>query len=62
MTDGERAFPPEIERVIAETVAAMRRALADFPEIEQQREILRRLELWLAMIEASMLPELEARQ
>jgi hypothetical protein len=50
------------EKAIADSVAVMRRMLADFSEIEDQREVLRRLEAYVAMVERSMLPELEARQ
>jgi hypothetical protein len=59
MTDDERALR---EKGIAEAVRDMRRMLADFPDIDDQHEILRRLEIYLAMVERSMLPELEANQ
>jgi hypothetical protein len=50
------------EKAIADSVAVMRRMLADFSEIEDQREVLRRLEAYVAMVERSMLPEVETRQ
>jgi hypothetical protein len=55
-------LPDARERHVAEAVQDMRRMLADFPDIEDQHEILRRLEAYVAMVERSMLPELEARQ
>jgi hypothetical protein len=43
------------ERMIDEVVAAMRRHIVDLAEPSDMREALRRLSLWVEMIERSML-------
>jgi hypothetical protein len=47
---------------IHETVEAMKLKLADLPDVEMMREALARLEGWVALVEKSMLPEIEVNQ
>jgi hypothetical protein len=58
---GERAFPPEVEAQIAESVRDMLRYLNDLATVEQKCEAISRLLGWVAMEERLALPEIETR-
>jgi hypothetical protein len=54
--------PDPYSKLVDDTVAEMRRLLADLPDVAHKRRALRQLELWIEMEERSQLPEREAKQ